>query len=61
MVDAQRAESLGVLAGGLAHDFNNLLVAVLGNADLALREIPRGEPGAARSRTSATRACAPPS
>jgi PAS domain S-box-containing protein len=39
MVDAQRAESLGVLAGGLAHDFNNLLVAVLGNADLALREL----------------------
>jgi two-component system, cell cycle sensor histidine kinase and response regulator CckA len=47
MVDAQRAESLGVLAGGLAHDFNNLLVAMLGNADLALREVsPRG-PGRA--------------
>jgi two-component system, cell cycle sensor histidine kinase and response regulator CckA len=45
MIDAQRAESLGVLAGGLAHDFNNLLVAVLGNADLALREIPAGTPG----------------
>lgn len=45
MVDAQRAESLGVLAGGLAHDFNNLLVAVLGNADLALREIGSGQPG----------------
>jgi PAS domain S-box-containing protein len=45
MMDAQRAESLGVLAGGLAHDFNNLLVAVLGNADLALREIPAGKPG----------------
>ncbi len=45
MVDAQRAESLGVLAGGLAHDFNNLLVAVLGNADLALRELREPSPG----------------
>ena len=45
LVDAQRAESLGVLAGGLAHDFNNMLVAVIGNADLALRDLPRGMPG----------------
>jgi two-component system, cell cycle sensor histidine kinase and response regulator CckA len=45
MVDAQRAESLGVLAGGLAHDFNNLLVAVLGNVELGLRDTSVSAPG----------------
>jgi two-component system, cell cycle sensor histidine kinase and response regulator CckA len=37
-------DSLGLLAGGVAHDFNNLLMAILGNADLALGELPEDSP-----------------
>ncbi len=40
----EKLKSLGILAGGIAHDFNNLLVGILGNAELALQEIPEDSP-----------------
>jgi len=42
--EAQKLESLGLLAGGVAHDFNNLLVGVIGNASLAREMLPPHSP-----------------
>ena len=48
---AQKLESIGLLAGGIAHDFNNLLVGVIGNADLMQEILPPDDPASELAET----------
>ncbi len=39
LLQAQKMEAIGTLAGGIAHDYNNLLAIIMGNLSMAQEEI----------------------
>jgi signal transduction histidine kinase/ActR/RegA family two-component response regulator len=43
LLQAQKMEAIGLLAGGVAHDFNNTLTPILGYADLGMEIIEDAE------------------
>jgi signal transduction histidine kinase/DNA-binding response OmpR family regulator len=46
LLQAQKLETIGALAGGLAHDFNNILATIYGYSEMLQDELPKSTPSA---------------
>jgi len=44
LLQSQKLETVGKLAGGIAHEFNSILTAIIGQSELLLVELPEGSP-----------------
>ena len=44
LLQSQKMEAIGSLAGGIAHEFNNILGTIIGNTELAINDVPESNP-----------------
>jgi two-component system cell cycle sensor histidine kinase/response regulator CckA len=44
LIQSQKMETVGKLAGGVAHEFNSILTAIIGQSELLLADLPAGSP-----------------
>lgn len=57
LLQSQKLESLGRMAGAIGHHFNNLLAAAVGNLQMALEDLTEGRRSPAEEVMEAVKAC----
>jgi signal transduction histidine kinase len=44
LIQSQKMETVGKLAGSVAHEFNSILTAIIGHSELLFEDLPSGDP-----------------